>query len=215
MKCKCCNNEALKYSRYSNGEFCSKKCARSFSTKNENNKKKISKCSNCNSDFDVDKRCGVFYCDNCKKEKLNKKRKIRKEKIIIIKNKRKVLGDIFYCKDCGELIEKRKSYCKSCISKHEKNRVKNNNYNYDYVLNWRNNNKKLAVEYKGGKCDICGYNKSMRSLQFHHLDPSKKEITISKKINSVKFEKLKFELDKCILVCANCHGEIHDGLIEI
>jgi len=70
-----------------------------------------------------------------------------------------------------------------------------------------------AIEYKGGKCQICGYNKCTRSLQFHHLDPNKKDFGISGGTKS--FEKLKPELDKCILVCANCHGEIHDGLIDL
>lgn len=70
-----------------------------------------------------------------------------------------------------------------------------------------------AIEYKGGKCQICGYNKCTRSLQFHHLDPNEKDFGISRGTKS--FEKLKPELDKCILVCANCHGEIHDGLIDL
>lgn len=70
-----------------------------------------------------------------------------------------------------------------------------------------------AVEYKGGKCQICGYNKCVRSLQFHHLDPNEKDFGISGGTKS--FEKLKPELDKCILVCANCHCEIHDGLINL
>lgn len=70
-----------------------------------------------------------------------------------------------------------------------------------------------AIEYKGGKCQICGYNKCVRSLQFHHLDPNEKDFGISGGTKS--FEKLKPELDKCILVCANCHGEIHDGLIDL
>ena len=70
-----------------------------------------------------------------------------------------------------------------------------------------------AVEYKGGCCQICGYKKSIRALQFHHLYPSKKESQISGGTRS--FEKLKPELDKCILVCANCHAEIHEGLVDL
>ena len=72
-----------------------------------------------------------------------------------------------------------------------------------------------SVDYLGGKCKVCGYNKCTRSLQFHHLTPSEKEMTISKNINKMKFEKLKPELDKCILVCSNCHGEIHAGIRKI
>jgi hypothetical protein len=73
--------------------------------------------------------------------------------------------------------------------------------------------KRLAVEYKGGKCIICGYSKDMCGFDFHHLDPSKKERKIAGSKNS-SFEKIKPELDKCILVCAVCHREIHAGLHE-
>lgn len=70
-----------------------------------------------------------------------------------------------------------------------------------------------AIYYKGGECQICHYKKSIRALQFHHLDPSQKDFGISGGTKS--FEKMKPELDKCILVCANCHSEIHDGIIQI
>ena len=67
--------------------------------------------------------------------------------------------------------------------------------------------KVLAVEYLGGKCSICGYNKCISALEFHHRDPKEKDFGISGVTKS--FESLKIELDKCILVCANCHREIH------
>lgn len=66
-----------------------------------------------------------------------------------------------------------------------------------------------AIEYKGGKCQKCGYNKCPGSMTFHHLDPSQKEFGISNGGNSRSFEKIKPELDKCILLCHNCHGEVH------
>jgi DNA-binding CsgD family transcriptional regulator/transcription elongation factor Elf1 len=68
--------------------------------------------------------------------------------------------------------------------------------------------KKRGVEYKGGKCSRCNYDKCMSALDFHHLDPSKKDFTISKFLN-LSWEKIKIELDKCELVCSNCHREIH------
>jgi hypothetical protein len=85
--------------------------------------------------------------------------------------------------------------------------------NSDAVISWRKRTKLKLVEYKGGKCQLCGYNKSINALHFHHLDPKEKEFTISGK--TLSFDKLKNEADKCFLVCANCHSEIHDGLIEI
>ena len=72
-----------------------------------------------------------------------------------------------------------------------------------------------AVEYKGGKCLVCGYNKSVRALQFHHLDPTQKDFGIGAKGYTRSIEKTKEEVDKCILVCANCHREIHNGLTII
>jgi DNA invertase Pin-like site-specific DNA recombinase len=78
------------------------------------------------------------------------------------------------------------------------------------VISWRKRTKISLVEYKGGKCELCGYNKSVNALQFHHLSPNEKDFTISGK--SYSFERLKTEVDKCMLVCANCHHEIHEKI---
>lgn len=75
--------------------------------------------------------------------------------------------------------------------------------------------KELAVEYKGGKCCICGYNKYQGALEFHHLDPLEKDFGIASKGYTRSWESIKAELNKCILVCSNCHKEIHAGLIKI
>ena len=121
------------------------------------------------------------------------------------------------CKYCKSEIKnsKKRSYCsENCTILGRREYQKSRNYNYEQVKEWRVLVKKKAVEYKGGKCQICGYDKCMRSLDFHHLDPTQKDFAISTFKNK-KIEKLKTELDKCILVCSNCHGEIHDGLLEI
>jgi hypothetical protein len=67
-----------------------------------------------------------------------------------------------------------------------------------------------AVAYKGGKCEICGYNTCLSALEFHHPDPLNKEFNISDRITS--FEAIQAEVDKCHLLCANHHREVHDGL---
>ena len=73
--------------------------------------------------------------------------------------------------------------------------------------------KEKFVNYKGGQCTICGYSKCIGALEFHHLDPAEKEFTMAKmKNHKRKWEDCKKELDKCILVCGNCHPEIHAGL---
>jgi hypothetical protein len=73
----------------------------------------------------------------------------------------------------------------------------------------------MAIEYGGGGCQICGYSKCNRALSFHHKDPSKKDFGLSTDGFTRSWEKTKSEIDKCILVCANCHMEIHDGITEI
>ena len=75
------------------------------------------------------------------------------------------------------------------------------------VVNWRRRTKEALVEYKGGKCVRCGYSKCIDALEFHHRDPSKKDFSVSGKTWSL--ERLKKEVDKCDLVCSNCHREIH------
>jgi hypothetical protein len=82
--------------------------------------------------------------------------------------------------------------------------------NKENVITWRKNVKLKLVQYKGGECSNCGYNKSVRALEFHHLDPNKKDFNISG--SSRSFEMLKKEVDKCILVCSNCHKEIHEEI---
>lgn len=75
--------------------------------------------------------------------------------------------------------------------------------------------KELAIEYKGGKCCICGYNKCHSALEFHHLNPETKDFGIGANGYTRSWKDVKDELDKCILVCANCHRELHSGIIRI
>ena len=84
--------------------------------------------------------------------------------------------------------------------------------NMKRVSDRRRKLKLMAIEYKGGKCYRCGYNKSVRVLGFHHLDPKEKDFNIGRKGFTRSWEKIKKELDKCILVCANCHGELEDEI---
>lgn len=108
------------------------------------------------------------------------------------------------CKTCGERNPKKfhnkgnnrlsLSKCKSCHNKYSIERFR------QYKLS--------AVAYKGGKCCYCGYSKCVASLHFHHRTPSEKDPNWTR-MRTWKFDKIKKELDKCDLVCANCHGELH------
>lgn len=73
------------------------------------------------------------------------------------------------------------------------------------------------VNYKGGKCEICGYNKNLAALQFHHLDPSQKDFNIATNLMLKDFSMNNYyqEVDKCILLCANCHMEIHNPELSV
>ena len=72
----------------------------------------------------------------------------------------------------------------------------------------RHNFKKKCIAYKNNNCHMCGYNKCPAALQFHHNDPSEKDFAISR-FRHIDFESAKKELDKCILLCGNCHAELH------
>lgn len=71
--------------------------------------------------------------------------------------------------------------------------------------------KHQLILYKGGKCEKCGYDKCEGALQFHHTNPLEKDFTISHTNLSQDFGMTEFfaEVDKCKLLCANCHSEEH------
>lgn len=81
---------------------------------------------------------------------------------------------------------------------------------------WRARFKQRIVDEFGGKCSICSYNKCAAALELHHLDPTLKDPSFSKFRSSPSaIEKVAKELTKCILVCANCHREIHYNNLEV
>lgn len=78
------------------------------------------------------------------------------------------------------------------------------------ILNIQRESKKKWVEYLGGKCSRCGYNEYYGALDFHHLDPTKKDFNLSShKLTQSAEEKIKAELEKCVLLCSNCHRLTH------
>ena len=69
--------------------------------------------------------------------------------------------------------------------------------------------REMAVEYKDGSCERCGYNRCIDALEFHHNNSSEKDFSISRKGYTRSWAKVKEELKKCSLLCANCHRELH------
>lgn len=78
------------------------------------------------------------------------------------------------------------------------------------VVEWRIRLKEMLIKSKGGGCQLCGYNKHNSGLDFHHVNEEEKEFGISGKVLSK--ERAINEVKKCVLVCRNCHSEIHGGL---
>jgi hypothetical protein len=84
------------------------------------------------------------------------------------------------------------------------------------VIRWRKRLKEKMVLAMGKSCQCCGYNKCDKALEFHHIDPSQKDFSLSGvRANPKKLSVLIEELKKCILVCSNCHKEIHDGITHL
>ena len=106
-------------------------------------------------------------------------------------------------------------WSKATVLKYLKNKrtkltdVERKKRNSQSVIEWRRRTKIKLIKYKGGKCEICGYNKCIDALEFHHKDPKQKDFNISKMGYGRKFEILLKEVDKCNLLCSNCHREIH------
>ena len=114
----------------------------------------------------------------------------------------------------GQITNRRKEMGEVAWTAHQKERLrKKSRRNYlrhmDQNKHWRGDIKKRLIEYKGGECQKCGYNKPYLSVYcFHHKNPKEKEFGIAGMKR--KYEIMKKEVDKCILLCHNCHNELHE-----
>ena len=80
---------------------------------------------------------------------------------------------------------------------------------------WRKRLKAFLIKKAGGKCKICGYDKCSDAFELHHIDPATKLFSIgSANPKHMTWEEVVAEAEKCIMVCSNCHKEIHAGLID-
>ena len=82
------------------------------------------------------------------------------------------------------------------------------------VSNFRRRRKENLIRLAGGKCVLCGYDKCFGALEFHHINPEEKKYALSSGGNCHKIEDDVTEVKKCILVCSNCHREIHLGMYD-
>jgi hypothetical protein len=112
------------------------------------------------------------------------------------------------CRDCGRVYEyvRRRGHtklqCNSCKGASWASRPD------------RSELKRALVELRGGACNLCGYDRHLCALTFHHLEPEKKSFVIAG-AHTRKWDVLVAEARKCVLLCENCHREVHVGVTEI
>lgn len=125
------------------------------------------------------------------------------------RGRRRRLGDsstsLFECSRHGTTefrLEGRGHYrCKRCRS--------------EAVIARRRKVKRKLVEEAGGECVLCGYRRWVGALQFHHLDPERKEFNVAARGHARSLARCRAEIRKCILLCANCHAEVEGGFATL
>jgi hypothetical protein len=84
-----------------------------------------------------------------------------------------------------------------------------------HVSNRRRAMKQQLLDEAGGACLICGYDRCVAALRFHHLDPSTKSFTLALGGNTRSMARVRAEASKCVVLCANCHAEVESGLVDV
>lgn len=155
----------------------------------------IKQCIICHKDFECKKSTAKYCSRTCE----NEARKLRKLNQTEMKDTYKT------CLICGEKFQPKtaaanqRMCCYNCMP--------------DGVQLIRSDFINLIRKQRGGKCERCGYDKYLGALDFHHKNPSEKDFTIGDR--DFKLKDCIEETKKCILICANCHREIHAGLWKI
>lgn len=174
---------------------------------------------------------GFTYSQICEKTKLAKStiskycsginenfaiyEKIRKIDDVAISEAQKIYDDGYSLREVSKIVKiSRQALAKYLKIRNRKTRTDNELkiIKSSNTKKWKRDFRNELIENRGGKCVVCGYNKSIRALHFHHLNPDTKDFRIS--IGSVSKELVLKEIEKCILVCSNCHCEIHDEMYE-
>lgn len=112
------------------------------------------------------------------------------------------------CSICGKpLTGKQTKFCSQpCKSKGQVNSI----YATQQARGIKR--KKDLIALKGGSCTLCGYSKCLAALHFHHVDPKLKSHQLdARHLSNLSWDSILKEALKCILVCGNCHAEIHHG----
>ena len=151
----------------------------------------IKQCEWCGNDFHASRK-DAKYCSNACSKKAGRQR--IKQGLSVRDKTCPKCGNNFTIIDSGY----NRKYCYNCVPKTAVSGAE-----------VRQRIKQWSLDYKGRACQKCGYNRCLDALEFHHLNPLEKDFSISDRNVNSDWEAIKEELDKCILVCANCHREIH------
>jgi hypothetical protein len=117
------------------------------------------------------------------------------------------------CLVCNkELRGKQTKFCSiKCKAKGLFNQYKNSQYQKKRGIEKKN----FLIEKKGGSCQVCGYNKCIRALTFHHRNPDEKLYTLDmSSLCHRSWKSILKEAEKCDLLCMNCHMELHHNELE-
>lgn len=193
MNCTQCN-KATK-----NKKFCCRSCAGQWNNNNPTEKalskrRKLSKkCDKCGDPILSNRK----FCKKCLKKRPYKTH----QPITTDEEKKAGLQRCSKCRQVKAISEfyTNHPYCKECNNKH--------------TIGRQRKVKQFLIDYKGGRCQHCGYNECAAAFDFHHLDPSAKDFNISRLgTRSIKSDKMSLvlkEIDKCLLLCSNCHRKLH------
>lgn len=162
----------------------------------------------------------MTICANCEKEFKTS---------VIINGKKVSLSARKHCLECvpygersiykGQRViperrhKNREFICTTC-KQPKRNKTRNNECSSCRNKEIRLKRKIQAIQDKGGKCQICGYDRYIGALDFHHLGNQKKENELSK-LWLLSVKRISKELDKCALLCKVCHAEVHGGVVKI
>ena len=108
----------------------------------------------------------------------------------------------------GEGLPKIDRICNIC-NRHFKVKTRNNTCSTCRMRIFRHQQKEKMYCIKGNKCSICGYDKCKDALDLHHMNKDDKKFSISSFWGHKSWDELEKELEKCILICSNCHRELH------
>ena len=141
-------------------------------------------------------------CSKCSEEKL-----VTTE--FFHRQKRNKDGFDYHCKECRKMKWQDPERKRKDKARHRAYFIKNKEEIIARHKKSRRTAKEQLVERFGGKCVQCGYDRCPAGFDFHHIIPEEKEFSIGENCGNFAYERLLNEVEKCALLCSNCHRELH------